>query len=211
MLADFLNSGFFFASKNNNFFNYVLRFITVFLAPITAIIIQLAISRAREYEADAGAAKITNNPRGLANALQRLENYCYNFADDYHMAFSSLFIINPLSEDSFYEIFSTHPPTEKRIRKLLNYEVNRSNFQQETMNNQTDNISQEQLQEILAEAARLYEKSQNNYSVEDVEEAAQEAGIPSDYFRQALENIEREKKHKKQKSKQIKKIIKNII
>jgi heat shock protein HtpX len=92
------------------------------LAPLIAMIIQLAISRSREYGADATGAEICGDPDGLANALERLEDskrsLPYEFAGP---ATAHLFIVNPLRSSGFaslLSIFSTHPPTEERIRRL---------------------------------------------------------------------------------------------
>lgn len=95
---------------------------TLLLAPITATIIQLAISRTREYSADAGAAALTGNPRALANALGRLQNN-RSVGINVNVAFKPLLIINPFKKGLVTRLFATHPPTEARIQQLLKLEL----------------------------------------------------------------------------------------
>ena len=89
------------------------------LAPFAAMLIQLAISRTREYQADASGAKLSHNPLYLANALRKLEtaNERMPLADA-TPATAHLFIVNPLASGLFTRLFSTHPPIEERIRRL---------------------------------------------------------------------------------------------
>ncbi len=94
---------------------------TVFLlilAPLSATLIQLAISRTREFSADAGAAEITENPLPLATALQKLEEVGRKIPMNGNPAMSPLLIINPLSGEGLQNLFRTHPTTEERIQKL---------------------------------------------------------------------------------------------
>ena len=88
------------------------------LAPIAATLIQLAISRSREYEADATGARMTQNPFGLAAALEKLEQANEAMPMPSTPQTAHLFIVNPLSGASFARLFSTHPPLEDRIRRL---------------------------------------------------------------------------------------------
>jgi heat shock protein HtpX len=91
------------------------------IAPIAAVLIQLAISRAREFEADAGAARITGNPLALASALQRLEGMARRAPMNVNAAASHMYIINPLGGDILRGIgglFRTHPHTEQRVARL---------------------------------------------------------------------------------------------
>jgi heat shock protein HtpX len=89
------------------------------LAPLAATMIQLAISRAREYQADASGAKLTHNPLNLANALRKLESANERMPlADATPATAHLFIVNPLNAGLFARLFSTHPPIEERIRRL---------------------------------------------------------------------------------------------
>ncbi len=95
---------------------------TIILAPIAATVIQLAISRTREFAADAGAARLTNNPRALARALQRLENLGRQLPLDANPAFEPLLISRAGSGRLMANLFSTHPSTEARIENLLEIE-----------------------------------------------------------------------------------------
>lgn len=88
------------------------------LAPIAALLIQMAISRSREYAADEGGALLTKNPLGLASALEKLQKAAMVRPMDAGMSTAHLFIVNPLSGRSFAAIFSTHPPIEERIKRL---------------------------------------------------------------------------------------------
>ena len=89
------------------------------LAPLAATMIQLAISRTREYQADASGAKLTHNPLNLANALRKLESANERMPlADATPATAHLFIVNPLNAGLFAKLFSTHPPIEERIRRL---------------------------------------------------------------------------------------------
>jgi heat shock protein HtpX len=88
------------------------------LAPIAASLIQLAISRTREYQADASGAKLSHNPLYLANALRKLESANERMPMDAGQATAHLFIVNPLSAEGLSRLFSTHPPIEERIRRL---------------------------------------------------------------------------------------------
>ncbi len=88
------------------------------LAPIAATLIQLAISRTREYQADASGARLTHNPLYLANALRKLEASNERMPLDASPATAHLFIVNPLSAQGIARLFSTHPPIEERIRRL---------------------------------------------------------------------------------------------
>lgn len=88
------------------------------LAPIAATLIQLAISRSREFEADATGARMTQNPFNLASALEKLEQANERMPMASTPQTAHLFIVNPLSGSSFSRLFSTHPPIEERIRRL---------------------------------------------------------------------------------------------
>jgi heat shock protein HtpX len=97
--------------------------LTVMLAPLAASVIQLAISRTREFSADAGAARITGNPRALARALQRLEASARQIPTNGNPAFEPLLIINSFSGKQFLgSLFSSHPPTDARVEALLKLE-----------------------------------------------------------------------------------------
>ena len=88
------------------------------LAPIASMLIQMAISRSREYSADAASAKYTGNPDGLINALRKLETGSRRFPMDADPATAHMFIIKPFTGSSLMNLFSTHPPTEQRIARL---------------------------------------------------------------------------------------------
>jgi heat shock protein HtpX len=85
---------------------------------MAALLIQMAIARSREYQADASGARLSGNPMGLAHALQRLERTAQRVPMQADPATSHLFIVNPLSGGSVFKLFSTHPPTEERIARL---------------------------------------------------------------------------------------------
>jgi heat shock protein HtpX len=89
------------------------------LAPIAATLIQLAISRSREYEADATGAKETGNPYALARALQKLDNSSRRIPLQASPATAHLFIVAPLLGGGFANLFSTHPPIKDRIQRLI--------------------------------------------------------------------------------------------
>ncbi|MBI5848337.1 MAG: zinc metalloprotease HtpX [Nitrospirae bacterium] len=88
------------------------------LAPIAAMLIQMAISRSREYAADAGGAQLQGNPMSLANALRKLEAGAQAIPMDATPATSHMMIVSPLTGGSFMRLFSTHPPVEERIARL---------------------------------------------------------------------------------------------
>ena len=108
--------------RENGGANPLALLATVFLAPMAATIIQMGISRTREFAADAGAAKLTGNPRALAQALQRLEASAKRMPMQANPAFEPLLIINALPQQMFRSLFSTHPSTEDRVAKLLEIE-----------------------------------------------------------------------------------------
>ena len=92
----------------------------IILAPIAASLIQLAISRSREYEADATGAAVTGNPYALARALQKLDNYSKRIPMQASPSTAHLFIVAPLlGSGGFANLFSTHPPMKERIQRLI--------------------------------------------------------------------------------------------
>ena len=97
----------------------VAALVMMIVAPIAAMLVQMAISRTREYEADAGGAKIAGNPSGLANALLKLEkgNQVIPMADA-KPATAHMFIVNPLHGGGLLKLFSTHPPIAERVKRL---------------------------------------------------------------------------------------------
>jgi heat shock protein HtpX len=99
--------------------NPLAVFATVLLAPIAAALIQAAISRSREFDADAGGAAIVGGPHGLVDALRKLEVASKRVPLDANPATAHMFIIKPFSASGLLGLFSTHPPTEQRIQALL--------------------------------------------------------------------------------------------
>src|SRR3990170_4905258 len=93
------------------------------LAPIAALLIQMAISRTREFLADATAAHLTKKPVALASALERLQMAAVRIPLDANPATSHLFIVNPLSGRSLLRLFSTHPSVEERVKRLRAIQV----------------------------------------------------------------------------------------
>jgi heat shock protein HtpX len=89
------------------------------LAPIAAMLIQAMISRSREYDADAGGASIAGGPHGLVNALKKIDARSRAIPLDANPATAHMFIIKPFSGQGLLGLFSSHPPTEKRIQALL--------------------------------------------------------------------------------------------
>ncbi len=98
--------------------NIIALLLMVIVAPIAATIIQLAISRSREYAADAAGAEISDKPLSLASALRQLETGAEARPMDAKPASAHLFIVNPLRGRGVMSLFRTHPPTEERIRRL---------------------------------------------------------------------------------------------
>jgi len=97
----------------------IIGVVVMFLAPIAAMLIQMAISRSREYAADAAGARICGKPLALASALNRLETGAQRVPMEMgDPATSSLFIVNPFRAGFISKLFSTHPPMEERIRRL---------------------------------------------------------------------------------------------
>lgn len=88
------------------------------LGPLAAAVIQMAISRTREFQADASAARLTKKPNALASALERLHSAAERTPLNANPATSHIFIVNPLSGRSLLRLFSTHPPVEERVKRL---------------------------------------------------------------------------------------------
>ena len=98
--------------------NPIAALAMMIIGPIAALIIQMAISRSREYAADEGGAKIAGNPRYLSVALKKLHTASQKIRMDANPATSHMFIVNPLSGGGLIKLFSTHPPIEDRIARL---------------------------------------------------------------------------------------------
>jgi len=105
--------------KGGSIFELAAISLFAIMAPIAALIIQLAISRSREYLADEGGAKISGNPLFLANALRKLAYGVKQYPmTNANPSTSPLFIVNPFSGKTIFTLFSTHPPIEERIKRL---------------------------------------------------------------------------------------------
>ena len=121
MLANF---AMFFGGRDSNgrHSNPLVGILVAILAPIAAGLIQMAISRAREFEADRGGAEISGDPAALASALTKIHRYAQGIpmeAAERHPETAQMMIMNPLSGGGLAGLFSTHPPTEERVEALL--------------------------------------------------------------------------------------------
>ncbi len=124
MLANF---AMFFRGGRNNPFGFIGMIVAMMVAPMAAGIVQMAISRTREYEADKDGAEICGNPLWLAGALEKIEAYArgtMNEEAEAAPATAHMFIINPLNGRSMDNLFSTHPNTENRIQALQELDRN---------------------------------------------------------------------------------------
>ena len=102
--------------------NPIASILVLILAPIAAMLLQMAISRSREFGADQGGADISGDPRALADALAKIERYAQGIPRDTaeaHPATAQMRIVNPLSGGGIRGLFATHPPTAERIARLL--------------------------------------------------------------------------------------------
>lgn len=105
--------------RSSNRSNIFVVIVLAVVAPLVATIIQLAISRSREFQADRGSALLTQNPDGLIKALSKLESYSKNPLKNADPSSAHMFIVNPLSgKSSFSSLFRTHPSTKQRIEAL---------------------------------------------------------------------------------------------
>ena len=106
-------------NRSNAAVQLVAMLLIVILAPLAAMLIQMAISRTREYGADETGARLTGNPQGLASALERLDQAAHASPLPHaNPATAHLFIVNPLAAGTIATLFSTHPPIAERIRRL---------------------------------------------------------------------------------------------
>ena len=118
------NFAMFFGGRDSNGrpANPIAGIIVALLAPFAAMLIQMAISRAREFEADRGGAEISGDPQALASALDKINRYAQGLplqAAEAHPETAQMMIINPLSGGGLRGLFSTHPSTEERVARLL--------------------------------------------------------------------------------------------
>ena len=106
--------------RNNQQGSLIGPLLMLVLAPFAAMLVQLAVSRTREYAADEGGAKLSGKPLALASALEKIDYYAKNRrpSKNSNPAISSLYIVNPFRGSGFAQLFSTHPPTLKRIARL---------------------------------------------------------------------------------------------
>jgi heat shock protein HtpX len=119
MLANF---AMFFGGRSEDRPNPVVAMAVMIIAPIAAMLIQMAISRAREFGADAGGAEISRDPEALASALKKIEAYAKGLpmpTAEAHPETAQMMIINPLSGNGIKSLFSTHPSTDERVAKLM--------------------------------------------------------------------------------------------
>lgn len=120
-ISTLANFGMFFGGRDDQR-NPLIALLVLIVAPFAAMLIQLAISRGREYEADRGGAELSGDPRALADALGKIERYAQGVpleTAETHPATAHLMIINPLADGGLSGLFRTHPPTAERIHRLL--------------------------------------------------------------------------------------------
>jgi heat shock protein HtpX len=96
----------------------VVALLMIFIAPLAALLVQMAVSRSREYGADTTGASVSRDPLSLANALRKLQRGVERIPMDANPATAHLFIVNPLTGGGIAKLFSTHPPLEERIKRL---------------------------------------------------------------------------------------------
>lgn len=121
MLANIAQWGLIFGGRSNDrreSSNPIVALATIILAPLAAMLVQLAISRGREYGADAAGAAISGDPLSLANALKKLQRGVEKIPMDANPATAHMFIVSPLTGGGMMTLFSTHPPLEERISRL---------------------------------------------------------------------------------------------
>jgi heat shock protein HtpX len=98
--------------------NPIALIVMAVLAPLAAMLVQMAVSRAREFQADASGARLAGRTYGLATALEKLEVASHVAPMNANPSTAHLFIVNPLSGQALMRLFSTHPPIEERIARL---------------------------------------------------------------------------------------------
>ncbi len=122
MLAQYLQFGALFGgNRNNNSVGWIGMLVAIIVAPMAAMLVQMAVSRSREYQADRMGGQICGNPRWLASALQKIEGFARGIRNEpaeAAPATAHLFIINPLTGEGMDNLFSTHPNTANRIAAL---------------------------------------------------------------------------------------------
>ena len=121
-ISSFAHFGMLFGGGRDRNVHPALALLVMILAPVAAMLIQMAISRAREFEADRGGAAISGDPDALAAALRKIHNYAHQIpmnAVEQHPETAQMMIINPLSGGGLRGLFSTHPDVEERIARLM--------------------------------------------------------------------------------------------
>jgi heat shock protein HtpX len=123
MLAQYLQIGALFGGnrENNGGIGWIGALVAMIVAPLAATLVQMAISRSREYQADRLGGMIAGDPLALASALQKIEHYAQGIRNEPAEAApgtAHLFIINPLTGEGMDNLFSTHPNTQNRIAEL---------------------------------------------------------------------------------------------
>jgi len=121
-IASIAQFGMFFGDRDGERSSPIIGILMMFLAPMAASLIQMAISRGREFEADKMGAQISKDPKALASALEKIHNYAHkipNETAEAHPETGQMMIINPLSGAGLKGLFSTHPQTEERVARLM--------------------------------------------------------------------------------------------
>jgi heat shock protein HtpX len=121
MLANIAQWGLIFGGRSSDHregSNPIVALAMIILAPLAALLVQMAISRSREFRADATGAVISGNPLGLAEALRKLQRGVERIPMQANPATAHMFIVSPLTGGGLMTLFSTHPPLEERIRRL---------------------------------------------------------------------------------------------
>jgi len=121
MLANMAHWGMLFGGRNNDEReggHPIAALAMIIIAPLAAMLVQMAISRSREFGADATGAAISGDPLSLANALRKLHQSAERIPMEANPATAHMFIVNPLTGGGLMTLFSTHPPVEERIRRL---------------------------------------------------------------------------------------------
>jgi heat shock protein HtpX len=121
MLANIAHWGMIFggrSSEDRGGGHPIVALAMIIIAPLAALLVQMAISRSREYGADASGAAISTDPLSLASALRKLQRGVENIPMEANPATAHMFIVNPLTGGGLMKLFSTHPPMDERIRRL---------------------------------------------------------------------------------------------
>jgi heat shock protein HtpX len=121
MLANIAQWGLIFGGRGSDHRdggNPIAALAMIILAPLAAMLVQMAISRSREFGADATGAAVSGDPLSLANALKKLQRGVERVPMDANPATAHMFIVNPLTAGGLMTLFSTHPPLEERIKRL---------------------------------------------------------------------------------------------